>query len=135
MRIYLQITYLMEGQYPEIQRTSTAGHDGRRKGMCSSPPAGALELQLASHPPLRRTLEPTEKGSPTSRDKDAAVRWQQGHNHDKLRPHTCPGGRPTDTEQYYQEGSPTAAKSSGAPRQASQPGDLTRTKSPQGIWP
>ena len=35
------------------------------KGMCSSPPARAPELQLAAdHHHSRRTLEPTEKDAP-----------------------------------------------------------------------
>ena len=47
----------------------------------------------------RRTLEPTKKRSPTSKDKEAAARWEEGHNLDKIKSHTGSVGDPQTGEQ------------------------------------
>ena len=43
----------------------------------------------------RRMLEPTKKSNPTSKDKgESTARWQEGHNHDKIKSHTHQVGFP-----------------------------------------
>ena len=50
----------------------------------------------------RRTLELTKKRYPTSKDKEAVARWQEGHNLDKIKSHTGSVGDPQTGEQSYQ---------------------------------
>ena len=48
---------------------------------------------------VRRTLEPTKNISPMSKDKEVTTIWYEGHNHNKIKSHTCQVGDPQTGEQ------------------------------------
>ena len=47
-------------------------------------------------------LEPINKTYPAFKDKEASLRWKEGHNNDKIKSHTCQMGDSQTGEQYYQ---------------------------------
>ena len=72
-----------------------------QKEVHSSPSVRRPKLQLAAEPPLRGGCQnPTKNDSPHPKTK-AARRWQEGHNHNKIKYHTCQVGDPQTGEQEY----------------------------------
>ena len=93
-----------------------------QKAVCSSPPAKAPK----AHPAIaQRSQENTgthQKIYPTSKYKEeAAARWQEGHNHEKIKSHTLQVHDPQTGEPYLRI-SPTVVKVL-TPHQAFQHGD------------
>ena len=82
----------------------------------------------------RRMLEPAKKTAHLQRQKRSCNETQEGHYHDKIKPHTCQVGDPQSGEQLYHKGSPTVVQvlspTWGFPAWGCGKG----TRNPQGIW-
>lgn len=55
-------------------------------------------------------LEPIKKRHPTSKDKEAIAKWEEGYNHNKIKYLTHRVGDPQSGKKLYQRSFPTVVK-------------------------